>query len=174
MGVRVYELARTLGLSSKALMHELKQQGIDLKSHMSSIDDETAELVADLLKTPPAPPVREPPLAPAVLAEAIEVPRSDAPASFTPEVVAPPPTPSVPAVADEPTPVVAIEPPSVVAAVDAPVAVKSPPEKRLRLGEASTVKELAEKMDARPAEVIKVLMKMGVMVTINAVIDREK
>ena len=50
MGVRVYELARTLGLSSKDLMHELKRQGIDLKSHMSSIDDETAELVVDLLK----------------------------------------------------------------------------------------------------------------------------
>ena len=48
MGVRVYELARTLGRSSKDLMHELKKQGIDLKSHMSSIDEETAELVADV------------------------------------------------------------------------------------------------------------------------------
>jgi translation initiation factor IF-2 len=36
------------------------------------------------------------------------------------------------------------------------------------------VKELAEKMNARPAEVIRVLMKMGVMATINAVIDLEK
>ena len=67
MGVRVYELARTLGLSSKALMHELKKQGIDLKSHMSSIDDETAELVVDLLKTPPSPAVPEASLAPAEL-----------------------------------------------------------------------------------------------------------
>jgi translation initiation factor IF-2 len=50
MGVRVYELARTLKVSSKELMHELKKQGIDLKSHMSSIDEETAELVAELLK----------------------------------------------------------------------------------------------------------------------------
>jgi translation initiation factor IF-2 len=37
-----------------------------------------------------------------------------------------------------------------------------------------TVKDLAEKMNARPAEVIRVLMKMGVMATINAVIDVEK
>jgi len=37
-----------------------------------------------------------------------------------------------------------------------------------------TVKELADKMDARPAEVIKVLMRMGVMATINAVIDLDK
>ena len=60
MGVRVYELARTLGRSSKDLMHELKKQGIELKSHMSSIDEETAELVADLLKTSLAPSVKEP------------------------------------------------------------------------------------------------------------------
>jgi translation initiation factor IF-2 len=55
MGVRVYELARMLGLSSKVLIHELQKQGIDLKSHMSSVDDETAELVAELLKASPQP-----------------------------------------------------------------------------------------------------------------------
>ncbi len=166
MGVRVYELARTLGLSSKALMHELQKQGIDLKSHMSSIDDETAELVADLFKVAPAPPVKEPAPAPATLEEPTEGPVTAAPVSDTHEAAA--------EVAHEPPPAVAIEPPTVVAAVEAAPAVKAPPEKRLRLGEAITVKELAEKMDARPAEVIKVLMKMGVMATINAVIDLEK
>ena len=60
------------------------------------------------------------------------------------------------------------------AAVEAPAVVKAPPEKHLRLGEAVTVKELAEKMNARPAEVIRVLMKLGVMATINAVIDLDK
>ena len=69
MGVRVYELARTLGLSSKILMHELQKQGIDLKSHMSSIDDETAELVTELLKPSPHPTVKEIPPAPPVVAE---------------------------------------------------------------------------------------------------------
>jgi translation initiation factor IF-2 len=167
MGVRVYELARTLGLSSKALMHELQKQGIDLKSHMSSIDDETAELVADLLKAPPAPPAKEPPLAPPVLEEPIEVTVAEPPMSVTQEAVAP-------VVAHESTPVVEVEPLTVVAAADAPAAVKAPLDRRLRLGEAITVKELAEKMDVRPAEVIKVLMKMGVMATINAVIDLEK
>jgi translation initiation factor IF-2 len=174
MGVRVYELARQLGLSSKELMHELKKQGIDLKSHMSSIDDEIAELVADLLKAPAAPTVKEAPLAPPVLEEAIDLPVSEPAASVTPETVAPSAAPPAPVVTHDPTPVVAVEPPKVVAAVEAPPAVKAPPEKRLRLGEAMTVKELAEKMDARPAEVIKVLMKMGVMATINAVIDIEK
>jgi translation initiation factor IF-2 len=36
------------------------------------------------------------------------------------------------------------------------------------------VKELAEKLRARPAEVIRVLMNLGVMATINAVIDLDK
>jgi translation initiation factor IF-2 len=57
---------------------------------------------------------------------------------------------------------------------EVPSAVKAPPTKHLRLGEAVTVKELAEKMSARPAEVIRVLMKLGVMATINAVIDLDK
>jgi translation initiation factor IF-2 len=174
MGVRVYELARTLGLSSKVLMHELKKQGIDLKSHMSSIDDETAELVADLLKAPPPPTVKETPLAPPALEPPIPVPVLEPPALITQAMVPPSSPPPAPVATHEPSPVVADEPPKVVAAVEAPSAVKTPLEKRLRVGEAITVKELAEKMDARPAEVIKVLMKMGVMATINAVIDVDK
>jgi translation initiation factor IF-2 len=46
--------------------------------------------------------------------------------------------------------------------------------KLLRLGEAVTVKELAEKMNARPADLIKGLMKFGMMATINAVVDLDK
>jgi translation initiation factor IF-2 len=171
MGVRVYELARTLGRSSKDLMHELKKQGIDLKSHMSSIDEETAELVAELLKASPQPSVKEPLGVPPVVEEkeeAIADTLSTTPTAVAPETVIP-----APAVIQKPPPVAA-EAPKVATMVDAPPVVKAPPEKPLRLAEAVTVKELAEKMNARPAEVIRVLMKMGVMATINAVIDLEK
>jgi translation initiation factor IF-2 len=174
MGVRVYELARSLGLSSKVLMHELKKQGIELKSHMSSIDDETAELVTELLKASPQPTVKEMPPALPVVEErttaAVIAPLEAA----TPEVAAPFAAPPAPVVTHEPPPVTVVEPPKVAAAGDPLSAVKTLPEKHLRLGEALTVKELAEKMDARPAEVIKVLMRMGVMATINAVIDLDK
>lgn len=163
MGVRVYELARTLKVSSKELMHELKKQGIDLKSHMSSIDDETAELVLDLMKAPP--PVPEAPL---------EVPVVDSPTALMEEAVTAPPETPAPRDIPEPPPPVTVEPPQASTVIEAPPAVSAPAEKRLRLGEAITVKELAEKMDARPAEVIKALIKMGVMATINAVIDVEK
>jgi translation initiation factor IF-2 len=174
MGVRVYELARTLGLSSKILIYELKKQGIDLKSHMSSIDDETAELVAELLKPSPQPAVKEMPPAPPVVEERTSDPMTRLSESVTQEVAASAAAPPAPVVTREPMPAVVVEPPEVVSAVDSAPTVKTPSAKRLRLGEAVTVKELAEKMDARPAEVIKVLMRLGVMATINALIDLDK
>ncbi len=48
--MRVYELARDLGISSKNLIEELHNQGIDVKSHMSTMDEETAGLVIDLYR----------------------------------------------------------------------------------------------------------------------------
>lgn len=41
------------------------------------------------------------------------------------------------------------------------------------LGETTTVAELAQKMSVKAAEVIKALMKLGTMVTINQVLDRD-
>ena len=48
--VRVYELARDIGISSKNLLEELQKQGIIIKSHMSTLDGDTAELVLDLFR----------------------------------------------------------------------------------------------------------------------------
>jgi translation initiation factor IF-2 len=177
MGVRVYELARTLGRSSKDLMDELKKQGIDLKSHMSSIDEETAELVAELFKTSPQPSGKDvsmvPPVADDDEEDALAGPRSMPPTVMPQESAASAPTMPPSVVVQEPPPVV-IAPPEAAPTVEAAPIGKALAEKHLRLGEAVTVKELAEKMNTRPAEVIRVLMKMGVMATINAVIDGEK
>lgn len=41
--IRVYELAKTIGVSSKELLSELKRLGVPVKTHSSSIDEETAE-----------------------------------------------------------------------------------------------------------------------------------
>ncbi len=48
--VRVYELAKNLGLETKELMKELQALSIEVKSHMSSLDEETANLVLESLK----------------------------------------------------------------------------------------------------------------------------
>ncbi len=47
--IRVYELAKRLGLTSKEVIATLKDLDIPVKNHMSSIDDETANTVMDLL-----------------------------------------------------------------------------------------------------------------------------
>jgi len=43
--MRVYKLAKELGLSSKELIEKLKEFKLDVKGHMASIDEETAEIV---------------------------------------------------------------------------------------------------------------------------------
>ncbi|GGA84944.1 translation initiation factor IF-2 [Neiella marina] len=48
-----------------------------------------------------------------------------------------------------------------------------PVERDVRIGETITVGELAQKMAVKGGEVIKAMMKMGVMATINQVIDQE-
>ena len=47
---RVYELARDLGITSKRLVEELRNQGVDIKSHMSTLDNDTTELIIDLYR----------------------------------------------------------------------------------------------------------------------------
>lgn len=47
--IRVYELAKMLGVSNKELMKMLGDLGIEVKTHMSSIDSETAQLVEEAL-----------------------------------------------------------------------------------------------------------------------------
>ncbi|MDL2264364.1 translation initiation factor IF-2 [Synergistaceae bacterium OttesenSCG-928-I11] len=48
--IRVYELAKLLGKSNAELVALLKDLGVEVKSHMSSIDMETAALVENALK----------------------------------------------------------------------------------------------------------------------------
>ncbi|MBI4845273.1 MAG: translation initiation factor IF-2 [Candidatus Omnitrophica bacterium] len=45
MGVRVYQLAKELGFSSKELIEKLQGLHVDVKGHMSVLDEETTELI---------------------------------------------------------------------------------------------------------------------------------
>jgi len=45
MAIRVHKLAKELGLSSKDLIEKLTSLKVSVKGHMSSLDDETAEIV---------------------------------------------------------------------------------------------------------------------------------
>ncbi|GBC99050.1 Translation initiation factor IF-2 [bacterium HR17] len=48
--VRVYDLARELGVSNKELVDLLRQLGEEVKSHSSTIDEKTAEAVRELVR----------------------------------------------------------------------------------------------------------------------------
>jgi translation initiation factor IF-2 len=47
--IRVYELAKELGTSSKLLLETLSELGVDVKNHMSTISDRDAKTVKELL-----------------------------------------------------------------------------------------------------------------------------
>lgn len=53
--IRVYELAKILDKSNRELLEILKDLGVEVKSHMSSIEDDIAQMVEDSLKEPAAP-----------------------------------------------------------------------------------------------------------------------
>ena len=46
--IRIYELAKELGMTSKDLLHKLKDLDIEVSSHMSSLEDEEAEMIKEL------------------------------------------------------------------------------------------------------------------------------
>ncbi|HPT58526.1 MAG TPA: translation initiation factor IF-2 [Fervidobacterium sp.] len=48
--LRVYELAKQLDMGTKELLHELEELGIEVKSHMSYIDEETVNILLDIYK----------------------------------------------------------------------------------------------------------------------------
>ena len=47
--IRVYELARDLSMENKALLEKLAEMKVDVKSHMSSLDDEIIAQVKDFV-----------------------------------------------------------------------------------------------------------------------------
>ncbi|MDR2180138.1 MAG: translation initiation factor IF-2 [Synergistaceae bacterium] len=53
--MRVYELAKILGKSNKELMKILEDLGVEVKTHMSSIENDVAQLVEDALRDEPSP-----------------------------------------------------------------------------------------------------------------------
>ena len=50
--MKIYELAKELNKSSKELMEFLAEKNIEAKSHMSSLEDETVDMVKNALKKP--------------------------------------------------------------------------------------------------------------------------
>jgi translation initiation factor IF-2 len=143
--IRVYELARDIGIPSKNLIEDLRQQGIEVKSHMSTLDQETADLILDLYQGEEAAP-----------SSAHPQPSPQSP----PEMELPSPGPETREKApDEAT------------TTASPPAPPAAPSKVIRLPEAITVKDFAEALDIKTQDVLMQLMSIGTVASINYVID---
>ncbi|MBI4572528.1 MAG: translation initiation factor IF-2 [candidate division NC10 bacterium] len=123
------------------------------------------------LKSRPEPPrpAVEPPRPVVAEAQAPDIGALEAPA---PPVYFPPIEPELP-LPPEPRAAMIEAPPAKPARAEPAVAPVAPVPKVLKVGEGMTPKELAEKMSATASDVIKRLIKLGVLVTINTSIDPE-
>jgi translation initiation factor IF-2 len=65
--IRVYELARELNMTNKVLIEKMSEMGITVKSHMSSLEDETIAQVKEALFGKPAEKVEETRIKPTVI-----------------------------------------------------------------------------------------------------------
>jgi translation initiation factor IF-2 len=140
--MKVHELAKELGLTSKEVLTLLHKLGSDVKSHMSKLEDDVVEIVRHSMqdKVPAA-------------AEASK-PEPTEPAKVETAVATPPEAPPAP----EPEPEKA--PPRAVPAGNV-----------ITIRGSIVVKELAEKMNMRPNQLITELMSMNVFASINQRMD---
>ncbi|NLF18551.1 MAG: translation initiation factor IF-2 [Lentisphaerae bacterium] len=155
--VRVYELARELGLANKEMIDLLQGEGIEVRSHSSTIEAEFADLVRERViagrqqaqgKAKPRP--KAAPTTAAATPAAPAAPAAAAPAAATPAPAAAPPAPAAPAADDE-----------------------SPngDSRELHLKPPITVRDLAEALGRKPNELIGELFTMNVFAAINQVLD---
>ena len=141
---RVHEVAKELGLTSKQVLAHLEAIGNPVKSHSSTIDEALADRVrTELGNGAPADPVE-------VSAPAAE------PTAAPPEVAAPAPEPAAQAA---PEPVTTAPEPEPIVEEEAPATI--------RVHRGVTVKDFAEKLGVSPAEIVKLLLGAGEMVTVT-------
>jgi translation initiation factor IF-2 len=167
--VRVYELAKELGTTSKKLIDVMEGMNIEVNNHMSTLSDEDAKRVMAVLTGRSA---EKPPQEPEKEKEKEKV--KEKIKETQPEKAKPAEVPTVekekPVQEEQPTPSrkarKAIQEEKRAAMLKA----KRP---RLKLEGQVTVAELAGRIDITPAQLISFLMEMGVMANINQSIAPE-
>ncbi len=186
--MRVHELAKELGVTSKELLGTLEQMGVSGKSASSSVPEDLVPRLRasggrateapkrrEVLEPPPAPRKPKPKKAAAPKAEAKPEDVAPAPVAEAPAAPAAAPVPSTPAAA--PAPVLpAAAPAATVPAADAapngrqprgprkPV-VPEPPRPVLEVVRGATPQTIAEKVGKSPADIVKLLFLAGEMAT---------
>ena len=184
--MRVHELAKELGVTSKELLGTLEQMGVSGKSASSSVPEDLVPRLRasggkateapkrrEVLEPPPAPRKPKPKKATAPKAEAkpadvapapVEAPAAEtAPATPTPAAV---PAPAAAAAAPAPAADAAAAPPNgrQPRGPRKPV-VPEPPRPVLEVVRGATPQTIAEKVGKSPADIVKLLFLAGEMAT---------
>jgi translation initiation factor IF-2 len=151
---RVHEVAKELGLTSKEVLAHLEQIGQPVKSHSSTIDEALAERVKNELGNGAQAPASVPEEA------AVEVAESKPPQAAPEQPVSAQTAPATTRVPEAEEAAEEVE-------ESEPVAAPQPEKTRLRVHRGITVKDYADRLDVSPAEIVKLLLGAGEMVTVT-------
>ena len=154
--IRVYELAKQYGVSSKEFVEELHGYGIPIKNHMSTLDSETVQLIETERNAAKPPPAKPP--------ETKVEPSSTKKKTKKAKKVAAVSTIDEAKVVEAKT-----EPPKEDAAISEEKTVATVPQ----IQEGVTVGLLASELGFKGTEMIMRLMKLGIMASINQRLDYE-
>jgi translation initiation factor IF-2 len=166
--IRVYELARDLNMKNKALLEKLKDMEVPVRSHMSSLDEDTVLKVksnlhgksTDMESTRVRPTVirrRKKPAAEEAPAAETEAVDAEAPEIFsaadTAETAQAEATAAEPATPEEAAPIEEPEPPAADLEEETPSEEKAPaPQSKKAAKKAKTAESFPAKVLSRPAE----------------------
>jgi len=176
---RVHEVAKELGLTSKEVLAHLEKIGQPVKSHSSTIDEALADRVRSELANGASPEGAPEEPAPKPAAKSAPKKKTSAPKKAAPEPSAPPvaeskaapsepiAAPAEPAAEPEPSPPSAQPAPEPVAAAAEGEAPEEPAGMTVRVHRGVTVKDFAEKIEVNAAEIVKILLGLGEMVTVT-------
>jgi translation initiation factor IF-2 len=151
--IRVHELAKELGKSSKELINILEGLKVAVKSHMSVLEDETARIIRDLLRGEKK--VKTPP----------EKKSSRKPVSG-PKVEEPPQVIISAKVVEKP-----LRQKEVIEQIKEPLPLEPKIKKLIFKRKSMSLREIAAESDLSPAELIKEFLSQGLMITINQEVD---
>ena len=174
MSVRVYELAKELGLSSQDVRAVLGAMGVVAKSHSSTVEDEVAARLkekiqkGDVKEAPPPPrPARpkRPTRSAAAPAKRPSAERQAPPPAERQAQAAAAARAQAPAAQPAPAAQAKPEAPAAQPKPEAPAATEGAPAKTLSVHRGITVQDLAAKLSVAPAEVVKKLFLLGEMAT---------
>ena len=154
--IRVYELAKQYGVSSKEFVEELHGYGIPIKNHMSTLDAETVQLI-ETERNAAKPPPAEPPEA------KVEPPSTKKKTKKAKKVAA------VSTINETK----AVEAKTGIPKEDAAISEEKTVTTVPQIQEGITVGLLASELGFKGTEMIMRLMKLGIMASINQRLDYE-